>query len=134
MVRQPGRVERRLAAILGADVAGYFRLMGVDEAGTARTLREHRVVTDALVDKRGGRIVETTGHGSLIEFPSVVNPLECAVAVQTVMVKRNAHVPEDRRMLLRVGMNVRDVLVHGDDILGDGMNVAPPSPDRRGIA
>ncbi len=124
MVRQPDRVERRLAAILAADVAGYSRLMGIDEAGTARTLREHRAVTGALVAKHGGRIVKTTGDGLLIEFPSVVDAVECAVAVQTVMVERNARVPEDRRMLLRVGINLGDVLVQGDDILGDGVNVA----------
>ncbi len=124
MVGQPDRVERRLAAILAADVVGYSRLMGIDEAGTARTLREHRAVTDALVAKHGGRIVKTTGDGLLIEFPSVVDAVECAVAVQTVMVARNADVPEDRRMLFRVGINLGDVLVQGDDILGDGVNVA----------
>ena len=124
MVGQPDRVERRLAAILAADVVGYSQLMGIDEAGTARTLREHRAVTDALVAKHAGRIVKTTGDGLLIEFPSVVDAVECAVAVQTVMVARNADVPEDRRMLFRVGINLGDVLVQGDDILGDGVNVA----------
>jgi adenylate cyclase len=118
------RVERRLAAILAADVAGYSRLMGADEVGTARTLREHRVVTDALVAKHGGRIVKTTGDGVLLEFPSVVDAVECAVAVQTVMAERNQGVPEDRRMLFRIGINLGDILVEGDDILGDGVNVA----------
>jgi class 3 adenylate cyclase len=84
-----GRVERRLAAVLAADVAGYSRLMGADEVGTARTLREHRAVTDALVSKHGGRIVKTTGDGVLLEFPSVVDAVECAVAVQAVMAERN---------------------------------------------
>ena len=77
-----GRVERRLAAVLAADVAGYSRLMGVDEVGTARTLREHRVVIDDLVAKHGGRLAKTTGDGVLLEFPSVVDAAECAVAVQ----------------------------------------------------
>jgi class 3 adenylate cyclase len=79
---QPVRVGRRLAAIVAADVAGYSRLMGLDEVGTARTLREHRKVTDALVAKHGGRLVKTTGDGVLLEFPSVVDAVECAVAVQ----------------------------------------------------
>src|SRR5260370_31868663 len=79
------RVQRRLTAILAADVAGYSRLMGLDEAGTARTLREHRVVSDALVATHGGRIVKTTGDGLLLEFPSVVEAVECAVAVQWFM-------------------------------------------------
>ena len=78
----PSRVERRLAAIVAADVAGYSRLMGLDEVGTARTLREHRKVTDALVAKHGGRIVKTTGDGVLLEFPSVVDAVECAVAMR----------------------------------------------------
>jgi class 3 adenylate cyclase len=121
---QPDRVERRLAAIVAADVAGYSRLMGLDETGTARTLREHRAVTDALVAKHGGRIVKTTGDGVLIEFPSVVDAVECAVAAQAVMAERNAGVPEERCMLFRVGINLGDVLVQGDDILGDGVNVA----------
>ena len=121
---QPSRVGRRLAAIVAADVAGYSRLMGLDEVGTARTLREHRAVTDALVAKHGGRIVKTTGDGVLLEFPSVVDAVECAVAVQAVMVERNDGVPQDRRMLYRIGVNLGDILIDGDDILGDGVNVA----------
>jgi adenylate cyclase len=118
------RVGRRLAAIVAADVAGYSRLMGADEVGTARTLREHRKVTDALVAKHGGRIVKTTGDGVLLEFPSVVDAVECAVAVQAVMAERNEGVPSDRRMLFRIGINLGDILIEGDDILGDGVNVA----------
>jgi adenylate cyclase len=118
------RVERRLAAIVAADVAGYSRLMGLDEVGTARTLREHRKVTDALVAKHGGRIVKTTGDGVLLEFPSVVDAVECAVAVQAVMAERNQGVSDDRRMLFRIGINLGDILIDGDDILGDGVNVA----------
>jgi class 3 adenylate cyclase len=100
------RVGRRLAAIVAADVAGYSRLMGLDEVGTARTLREHRKVTDALVAKHGGRLVKTTGDGVLLEFPSVVDAVECAVTVQAVMAERNQGVPEDRRMLFRIGINL----------------------------
>ncbi|HZR03545.1 MAG TPA: adenylate/guanylate cyclase domain-containing protein [Burkholderiales bacterium] len=121
---QPTRVGRRLAAIVAADVAGYSRLMGLDEVGTARTLREHRKVTDALVEKHGGRLVKSTGDGVLLEFPSVVDAVECAVAVQAVMAERNQGVPEDRRMLFRIGVNLGDILIEGDDILGDGVNVA----------
>jgi TolB-like protein/class 3 adenylate cyclase len=120
----PARVGRRLAAIVAADVAGYSRLMGLDEVGTARTLREHRKVTDALVAKHGGRLVKTTGDGVLLEFPSVVDAVEFAVAVQAVMAQRNEGVPQDRRMLYRIGINLGDVLIEGDDILGDGVNVA----------
>ena len=121
---QPVRVGRRLAAIVAADVAGYSRLMGLDEVGTARTLREHRAVTDALVAKHGGRLVKTTGDGVLLEFPSVVDAVECAVAVQAVMAQRNEGVPVDRRMLFRIGINLGDILIEGDDILGDGVNIA----------
>src|ERR1700740_261090 len=120
----PGRVGRRLAAIVTADVAGYSRLMGLDEVGTAHTLREHRKVTDALVAKHGGRIVKTTGDGVLLEFPSVVDAVECAVAVQAVMAERNEGVPADRRMLFRIGINLGDILIEGGGILGDGVNIA----------
>src|SRR6476660_9430435 len=122
--QQSVRVGRRLAAIVAADVAGYSRLMGLDEVGTARTLREHRAVTDALVAKHGGRLVKSTGDGVLLEFPSVVDAVECAVAVQAVMDQRNEGVPVDRRMLFRIGINLGDILIEGDDILGDGVNVA----------
>ena len=121
---QPSRVGRRLSAIVVADVAGYSRLMGLDEVGTAGILREHRAVSDALVAKHGGRIVKTTGDGLLIEFPSVVDAVECAVAVQSAMAERNAGVQQDRRMLFRIGINLGDILVEGDDILGDGVNIA----------
>jgi TolB-like protein/class 3 adenylate cyclase len=109
---------------MSADVAGYSRLMGLDETGTARILREHRVVADAIVAKHGGRIVTTTGDGMLIEFPSVVDAVECAVAVQAVMAERNDGIPQDKRMLFRVGINLGDILIEGDDILGDGVNIA----------
>ena len=118
------RVVRRLAAIVAADIAGYSRLMGFDEVGTAHTLREHRAISDALVAKHGGRIVKTTGDGVLLEFSSVVDAVECAVAVQATMAERNSGVPEDRRMLYRIGINLGDIMIEGDDILGDGVNVA----------
>src|SRR5580693_4287944 len=121
---QPSRVGRRLSAIVAADVAGYSRLMGLDEAGTARILREHRTVFDALVAKHGGRIVKTTGDGLLLEFPSVIDAVECAVAVQAVMAERNDGVPQDLQMLYRIGINLGDILIEGDDILGDGVNIA----------
>ena len=118
------RVERRLAAIIAADVAGFSRLMGLDEVGTAHTLREHRAACDALVTNHGGRIVKTTGDGVLLEFPSVVDAVECAVAVQAAMAERNEAIPQDRRMLYRIGINLGDILIEGDDILGDGVNLA----------
>src|SRR6202008_900532 len=122
---QPGRVGRRLAGIVAADVVGSSRLMGLNEVGTARTLREHRKVTDALVAKHGGRLVKSTGGGVLLEFPSGVDAVECPVAVQAVMAQRNEGVPQDRRMLFRIGINLGDILIEkGDDILGDGVNVA----------
>src|SRR4030081_2690663 len=121
---QLGRVGRRLSAIVVADVAGYSRLMGLDEVGTAGMLREHRAVSDALVTKHGGRIVKATGDGLLLEFPSVVDAVECAVAVQVMMAERNDAVPQDRRMLYRIGINLCDILIEGDDILGDGVNIA----------
>src|SRR4030095_9381243 len=91
---------------------------------TARCLRQHRKITDALVVKHGGRLVKSTGDGVLLEFPSVVDAVECAVAVQEVMAERNEAVPVDRRMLFRIGINLGDIPIEGDDILGDGVNVA----------
>ena len=117
-------MQRRLAAILAADVAGYSWLMGADEAGTALALREHRAAVDPIVVGHGGRIVKTTGDGVLLEFPSIVAAVECAVAMQKLMAERNAGVPQDQRMLFRIGISLGDVLIEGDDILGDGVNVA----------
>ena len=115
---------RRLAAILAADVAGYSRLMGLDEAGTAQALREHHAVAEPLVTRRGGRIVKTTGDGALIEFASVVGAVECALALQQLAAERNRGIADERRMEWRIGVYLGDVLVEGDDILGDGVNVA----------
>src|SRR3954454_2408179 len=121
----PGdRVDRRLAAILAADVVGYSRLMEADEAGTARTLSEHRAAADPLVAEHAGRIVKTTGDGVLIEFPSVVGAVQCATALQKLMAERNAGVPSELRMEWRVGIHLGDILIEGDDILGDGVNLA----------
>ncbi len=115
---------RRLAAILAADVVGYSRLMGEDEAGTARAVREHREAARPSVASHGGRIVKTTGDGLLLEFPSVVAAVECAIAIQKQMVERNADTPEAKRIVYRMGVNLGDVLIEGDDILGDGVNIA----------
>ena len=119
------RVERRLAAILAADVAGYSRLMGRDEAGTLARLRAHRrELIDPKIVEHKGRIVKTTGDGILIEFPSVVEAVACAVAVQRGMGERNARTAEDQRIVFRIGVNLGDVIVEADDIHGDGVNVA----------
>jgi len=118
------RLERRLAAILAADVVGYSRLMGEDEAGTAQALREHRAAADPLIAQHGGRIVKTTGDGALIEFGSVVGAVECATALQQLMAERNAGIADDRRMDLRIGIHIGDVLIEADDIIGDGVNIA----------
>jgi TolB-like protein/class 3 adenylate cyclase len=115
---------RRLAAILAADVAGYSRLMGEDEAGTARAVREHRDAARPIVANHGGRIVKTTGDGLLLEFPSVVAAVQCAIALQKLMVERNNGTPEAKRIVYRIGVNLGDVLIEGDDILGDGVNIA----------
>ncbi len=119
---------RRLAAILAADVAGYSRLMGQDEAGTAQALREHRTAADPLVAEHGGRIVKTTGDGALIEFASVVGAVECALALQQLTAGRNAGIAGERRMEWRIGIHLGDVLVEGDDILGDGVVGCSSSP------
>jgi TolB-like protein/class 3 adenylate cyclase len=119
------RVERRLAAILAGDVVGYSRLMGIDEEATLRDLKAHRrALIDPKITEYRGRIVKTTGDGILIEFPSVVDAVRFAVDVQRGMVERNADVPADRRVEFRVGINIGDVIIDGDDIFGDGVNVA----------
>ncbi|HEX4112756.1 MAG TPA: type VI secretion system contractile sheath large subunit [Stellaceae bacterium] len=115
---------RKLAAILAADVVGYSRLMGSDELGTVRALRDHRGAIDPVIARHGGRIVKTTGDGLLIEFPSIVGAIECGVAIQDAMATRNQGIAEERRMVFRIGINLGDVLVEGDDILGDGVNIA----------
>ncbi len=119
------RVQRRLAAILAADVAGYSRLMGTDEAGTLARLKGSRgAVVDPAVARHGGRMVKLMGDGALVEFASAVDAVACAVDIQAEMAARNAGLPEDRRILFRIGINVGDVIVDGDDLYGDGVNVA----------
>ena len=115
---------RRLAAIMAIDVVGYSRLMGEDEAGTARAVREHREAARPIVAGRGGRIVKTMGDGLLLEFPSVVDAVECAIAIQKLMAGRNAEIPEAWRIVYRVGVHLGDVLIDGEDILGEGVNIA----------
>jgi adenylate cyclase len=115
---------RKLAAILAADVVGYSRLMGEDEAGTARAVREHREAATPIVRGFGGRLVKTMGDGVLLEFPSVVAAVECAIRMQQQMAERNEGLPEAKRILYRIGVNLGDVLIDGDDILGDGVNIA----------
>jgi len=115
---------RRLAAILAADIVGYSRLMGLDEAGTVQAVREHQVAADPLIAQHDGRIFKTTGDGVLIEFASVVGAVECALALQQMAAERNAAVAGDRRMEWRIGVHLGDVLIEGDDILGDGVNIA----------
>jgi adenylate cyclase len=115
---------RRLAAILALDVVGYSRLMGADEAGTARAVREHREEARPIVARFGGRIVKTMGDGMLLEFPSVVAAVECALAIQQQRNECDSETPETRRIVYRIGVNLGDVLIEADDILGDGVNIA----------
>ena len=118
--RGSARVERRLAAILAADVAGYSRLMGADEEGTLAALKAlRRELTDPKIKEHRGRIVKTTGDGLLLEFASVVDAVRCAVEVQREMAERNAGVAPDRRIEFRMGINVGDVIRDGRDIYGD---------------
>jgi TolB-like protein/class 3 adenylate cyclase/Tfp pilus assembly protein PilF len=122
-MKQP--VERRLAAIFAADVAGYSRLMGADEEGTLERLKAHRrELIDPKISEHRGRIVKTTGDGTLAEFQSVVDAVRCAVEVQRAMVGRNVDLPEDNRITFRVGINLGDIILDGNDIYGDGVNVA----------
>src|SRR6266536_3978397 len=117
--------HRKLAAILAADVAGYSRLTGIDEEGTLKRLRKlRRELINPAVALHRGRIVKTTGDGILIEFASVVDAVRCALDFQRGMDDRNADVPAEQRIEFRVGINLGDVVVEGDDLLGDGVNVA----------
>jgi len=120
-----GRVERRLAAILAADVAGYSRLMGEDEEGTHERLKAHlRDLVDPKIEEHRGRIVKNTGDGMLVEFPSVVDAVRCAVEVQRGMIDRDAELPDDQRIHFRIGINLGDIIVEDHDIFGDGVNIA----------
>ena len=123
MDEQPS-IQRRLAAILAADIAGYSRLMHADEPATVRDLKAHQSVILPLVGRHGGRIIDTAGDGILAEFPSVVGATECAVEIQTLMAERNEGVPESRRMRFRIGINLGDVIHDETRIYGDGINIA----------
>jgi TolB-like protein/class 3 adenylate cyclase/Tfp pilus assembly protein PilF len=131
------RVERRLAAILAADVVGYSRLMGRDEEGTLARLKDcRRALVDPKIAEHRGRIVKTTGDGMLVEFASAVDAVRCALDVQRAMAQANDTVPEDRRIAFRVGIHVGDVIIDEDDIFGDGVNIAArlePIADPGGI-
>jgi len=119
------RIERKLAAIVAADVAGYSRLMAADEEGTLARLKAHRkALIDPKIVEHSGRIIKTTGDGMLIEFASVVDAVRCVVEIQRGMLERNADIPSDKRIDFRVGINIGDVIVDGEDIYGDGVNVA----------
>jgi len=119
------RVQRRLAAILAADVVGYSRMMGVDEEGTlARLNALRRELLHPKIAEYNGRIVKTTGDGTLIEFPSAVDAVQHAVDVQQMLVRLNADLGESERIEIRIGINVGDVIIDNEDIFGDGVNVA----------
>jgi adenylate cyclase len=119
------RVDRRLAAIWAGDIAGYSRLMGVDEEGTLRQIKAHRKeLVDPKITEHRGRVVKTTGDGMLVEFVSVVDAVRCAVDIQRGMVERNTSVPSEKRIEFRIGINVGDIISDANDIYGDGVNVA----------
>lgn len=118
-------MPRRLTTIVAADIAGYSRLVAIDEEGTLADLRAHRgELIEPLLEKFGGRIANTAGDSLLIEFPSAVEAVRCAVALQEGMATRTRNMPEDRRIVHRIGINVGDVMTEGEDLLGDGVNVA----------
>src|ERR1700726_4613111 len=117
-------MERRLAAIVCADVAGYSRMMGADEAGTHATFKAHRSAIYPIVLNHGGRVVKNTGDGFLLEFPSIVGAIESAIAMQALMAERNNHLPADRVMQFRLGVHMGDVISDEDEVFGDGVNIA----------
>src|SRR5262245_54527030 len=118
------KVSRKLAAILAADIAGYSALMGADDEATVRDLKAHQAVILPLVGEHGGRIIDTAGDGILAEFASVVNAVECAVAIQKTMAERNAGTDPERRMKFRIGINLGDVIHDEQRVYGDGVNIA----------
>src|SRR5262245_32279484 len=119
------RVQRRLAAILAADVVGYGRLMEQDESGTLATLKARRKeLLEPLVGRHQGRIFKVTGDGVLVEFGSAVNAVQCAVELQHSMAAANRDLPETRHIVLRIGVNLGDVMVEGSDLYGDGVNIS----------
>ena len=119
------RAERRLAAILTADVAGYSRLMGADEEGTLAALKaSRREIIDPKIAEHRGRIVKTTGDGALVEFASAVDAVRCAIEVQQAMAAQNGSVPQETRIEFRIGIHVGDIIIDDNDIFGDGVNIA----------
>ena len=117
-------MERRLAAIVCADVAGYSRMMGADEAGTHATFKAHRSAIYPIILNHGGRLVKNTGDGFLLEFPSIVGAIEAAIAMQVLMAERNDHIPADRIMQFRMGIHMGDVMADEDEVFGDDVNIA----------
>src|ERR1700722_7510738 len=117
-------LERKLVAILAADVAGYSRLMGVDEEGTLATLSAFRTITDALIAQHRGRICGTAGDSVLASFASVFDAVQCAVRIQVHLARANQHLAQERCMRFRIGVNVGDVMLKDGDIFGDGVNIA----------
>jgi len=117
-------MERRLAAIVCADVAGYSRMMGADEAGTHAAFKAHRSAIYPIILNHGGRIVKNTGDGFLLEFPSVVGAIESAIAMQTLMAERNEQLPAERIMQFRIGVHMGDVIADEDEVFGDDVNIA----------
>src|SRR3954464_8567444 len=117
-------MERRLAAIVCADVAGYSRMMGADEAGTHATFKAHRSAIYPIILNHGGRLVKNTGDGFLLEFPSIVGAIEAAIAMQMLMAERNHHLPADRMMQFRMGIHMGDVMADEDEVFGDDVNIA----------
>src|SRR5258708_20456510 len=115
---------RRLAGIGCADVAGYSRMMGADEAGTHATFKAHRAAIYPIILNHGGRLVKNTGDGFLLEFPSIVGAIEAAVAMQGLMAERNNHIPADRVMQFRMGIHMGDVMPDEDEVFGDDVNIA----------
>ena len=120
----PESFERKLAAILSADVAGYSRLMRDDEDATIRTLTDYRRAMASLIQKHRGRVVDSPGDNLLAVFASVVDSVNCAVEIQEELAERNADLPEDRRMQFRIGVNLGDVVTEEERIYGDGVNIA----------
>ncbi len=118
------KVRRRLTTLLCADAAGYTRLMGADEAGTLATLRRHRAAMATLIERHDGRIVNTWGDAVIAEFASVVEAVQCAVEMQQELSSHNDGLPEAQRMIFRIGINLGDVMLEGDDVYGDGVNIA----------
>src|SRR5260370_5788784 len=117
-------MERRVAAIVCEDVAGYSRMMGADEEGTHATFKAHRTAIYPIILNHGGRLVKNTGDGFLLEFPSIVGAIQAAIAIQALMAERNNHIPADRVMQFRLGIHMGDVMADEDEVFGDDVNIA----------